>query len=42
MGFRKKVRNTFIPVYIHIQTQTLKSNISKTGQDREKVSMEVR
>ena len=43
-GLSKKVRNTFIPVYIHIhiQTQTLKSNISKTGQDREKVSMEVR
>ena len=34
------MRNTFIPVYIHIHihTQTLKSNISKTGQDREKVS----
>ena len=40
----KKVRDTFIPVYIHIHihTQTLKSNISKTGQDREKVSKEVR
>ena len=44
MGFQKKLSNTFIPVYIHIhiQTQTLKSNISKTGQDRKKVSMEVR
>ena len=43
-GGAKKVRDTFIPVYIHIhiQYQTLKSNISKTGQDREKVSMEVR
>ena len=41
---KKKVRNTFIPVYIHIhiQTQTLQSNNSKTGQDREKVSMEVK
>ena len=38
------MRDTFIPVYIHIhiQYQTLKSNISKTGQDREKVSIEVR
>ena len=36
--------NTFIPVYIHIhiQNQTLKSNISKTVRDREKVSMEIR
>ena len=44
MGFLKKMRNTFIPVYIHIhiQTQTSKSNISKMGQDREKVLMEVR
>ena len=35
---------TFIQVYIHIhiQNQTLKSNISKTVRDREKVSMEVR
>ena len=34
---QKKVRNnTFIPVYIpiHIQNQTLKSNISKTVRDR--------
>ena len=38
---RKKVRNNFIPDYIHIQNQTLKSNISKTVRDREKVSMEV-
>ena len=51
MGFRmgeekseEKVRDTFIPVYIHIhiQTYTLKSNISKTVRDREKVSMKVR
>ena len=42
-GRGKKVStNTFIPVYIHIQTQTLKSNISKSGQDREKVSVEVK
>ena len=41
---RKVRNNTFIPVYIHIhiQNQTLKSNISKTVRDREKVSMEVR
>ena len=41
---RKLRNNTFIPVYIHIhiQNQILKSNISKTVRDREKVSMEVR
>ena len=33
--------NTFFPVYIHIQYETSKSNLSKTVRDREKVSMEV-
>ena len=34
-GGAKKVRNnTLFPVYIHIQNQTLKSNISKTVRDR--------
>ena len=39
---RKLRNNTFIPVYIHIRNQTLKSNISKTVGDREKESIEVR
>ena len=46
-GEREDPKNEalYIPVYnidIHIQNQTLKSNISKTVRDREKVLIEVR
>ena len=43
-GGGAKKGGIIIPVYIHIhiQNQTLKSNISKTVRYREKVSMEVR